>query len=40
LLLPLQIAAAILLPQRVNWRGHIMQIERGGGFHYLRRRGA
>ena len=39
-LLPLQIVAALLMPQRVNWRGHVMQIERGGGFHYLRRRGA
>jgi ceramide glucosyltransferase len=40
LVLPLQILAAILLPQRVNWRGHVMQIERGGSFRYLRRRGA
>ncbi len=40
LLLPLQIAAALLSPQRVNWRGHLMQIEPGGSFRYLRRRGA
>lgn len=37
-LLPLQVMAALLLPQRIDWRGHTMQVERGGGFRYLRRR--
>ena len=30
--------AALLLPQRINWRGHVMQVERGGGFRFVRRR--
>lgn len=37
-LLPLQVLAALLLPQRILWRGHVMQVTRGGGFRYLRRR--
>jgi ceramide glucosyltransferase len=37
-LLPLQILAAFLLPQRVNWRGNVCRIEKGGGFRYERRR--
>lgn len=39
LLLQLQLVTAFLLPQRINWRGHLMQVERGGGFHFVRRRG-
>ena len=39
LLLPLQLLAALLLPQRINWRGHVMKVERGGGFRFVRRRG-
>ena len=35
---PLQLLAALLLPQRITWRGHIMQVERGGGFRFVRRR--
>lgn len=35
---PLQLLAALLLPQRINWRGHVMQVERGGGFRFVRRR--
>lgn len=35
---PLQLLAALLLPQRIDWRGHIIQVQRGGGFRYLRRR--
>ena len=37
-LLPLQVLAALLLPQRIVWRGHVMQVERGGGFRFVRRR--
>ena len=36
---PLQLVAALLLPQRIVWRGHVMQVEKGGGFHFVRRRG-
>jgi len=35
---PLQLLAALLLPQRIVWRGHLMQVERGGGFRFVRRR--
>jgi ceramide glucosyltransferase len=38
ILLPLQLLIALLLPQRVVWRGHLIQIEPGGGFHFVRRR--
>lgn len=37
---PLQLLAALLLPQRITWRGHVMQVERGGSFHFVKRRGA
>ena len=36
-ILPVQVGAAFLLPQRIAWRGHIMQVERGG-FRFVRRR--
>jgi ceramide glucosyltransferase len=39
LLFPLQLLAALLAPQRIVWRGHVLQVERGGGFHFVRRRG-
>jgi ceramide glucosyltransferase len=35
---PLQLLAALLSPQRITWRGHEMQVERGGGFRFVRRR--
>ena len=35
---PLQLLTALLLPQRITWRGHIMQVERGGGFRFVKRR--
>jgi ceramide glucosyltransferase len=35
---PLQILAALLLPQRITWRGHVMQVERGGSFRFVKRR--
>mgnify|MGYP000886463969 FL=1 len=38
IIFPLQLLAALLLPQRINWRGHVMQVERGGGFRFVRRR--
>lgn len=38
LLLPLQLLTALLLPTRINWRGHVMEVARGGGFRYVRRR--
>ncbi len=37
-LFPLQLLAALLLPQRITWRGHVMQVERGGGFRFVKRR--
>ena len=37
-LLPLQILAALLAPQRITWRGHSMQAEPGGSFRFVRRR--
>ncbi len=39
LLFPLQLLAAQLSPQRIVWRGHVLQVEKGGGFHVVRRRG-
>ena len=39
LLLPLQILAALLAPQRIVWRGHVMQAEPGGGLRFVGRRG-
>lgn len=38
LLLPLQILVALLSPQRILWRGHLMEAEPGGGFRFVRRR--
>jgi ceramide glucosyltransferase len=38
IIFPLQLLAALLLPQRIVWRGHLMQVERGGGFRFVRRR--
>lgn len=38
IIFPLQLLAALLLPQRIVWRGHIMQVERGGGFRFVKRR--
>lgn len=37
LLIPIQIAAALLAPQRIVWRGHVMEAEPGGGLRILRR---
>ena len=38
LLLPFQILAALMSPPRIDWRGHLMQVERGGKFRFVRRR--
>ncbi|MCU0495388.1 MAG: glycosyltransferase [Chloroflexaceae bacterium] len=38
LVFPAQLLAALLSPQRIVWRGHVMQVERGGGFRFTRRR--
>ena len=35
---PLQLLAALLLPPRITWRGHQLQVERGGTFRFVRRR--
>jgi ceramide glucosyltransferase len=35
---PIELLLALLSPQRINWRGHIMQVERGGTFRFVRRR--
>ncbi len=37
-LFPLQLLSALLAPQRINWRGHVIQVERGGGFRFVQRR--
>lgn len=35
---PIQLLIALVAPQRITWRGHQMQVERGGGFRFVRRR--
>jgi len=35
---PVQLLIALLSLQRINWRGNIVQVERGGGGRYVRRR--
>lgn len=40
LLLPVQVLLAFLLPQKIIWRGHVMQVESEGGFKFLTRRGS
>ena len=37
IILPLQLLAAIGSRQRIVWREHVMQVERGGTFHFVRR---
>ena len=37
-ILPVQVGAAFLLPQRIEWRGHVMQVEHGDGFRFVKRR--
>ena len=38
LVFPVRLLVVLLSPQRINWRGNIVQVERGGGFRYVRRR--
>ncbi|MBX0331145.1 glycosyltransferase [Oscillochloris sp. ZM17-4] len=38
LLTPLQALAALLSPQRISWRGHLIAVEPGGGIRTIRRR--
>jgi ceramide glucosyltransferase len=40
LLTPAQAAAALLSPQRIVWRGHLIAVEPGGGIRTIRRRAA
>lgn len=35
---PLQMLVALLSPQQIRWRGHLMQVEPGGGFRFIERR--
>ena len=35
---PIQLLIALLSPQRINWRGNIVKVERGGSFRYVQRR--
>lgn len=34
---PIQLIIALLAPQQINWRGHVMAVEHGGGFRFERR---
>ena len=36
LVIPLQLIASLVLPQRIVWRGHVMQVEPGGTFEFVR----
>jgi ceramide glucosyltransferase len=36
--IPVQMLLSFFLPQRANWRGNIVQVERGGSFRYIQRR--
>ena len=38
IILPMQILTALFAPQRILWRGHVMQAEAGGKFKFVRRR--
>jgi ceramide glucosyltransferase len=35
---PLQLVAALLSPRRITWRGHVMEVEKGGGFRFVARK--
>jgi ceramide glucosyltransferase len=37
-LIPIQMVVALFSPQRVDWRGNIVQVKRGGSFKYIQRR--
>lgn len=38
IIFPVQLLGALYSPQRINWRGHVMRVERGGTFEFVRRR--
>ena len=38
IIFPVQLLIALFSPQRINWRGNIVRVERGGHFRYVRRR--
>ncbi|HEY1013938.1 MAG TPA: glycosyltransferase [Herpetosiphonaceae bacterium] len=38
IIFPVQLLGALCSPQRINWRGHVMRVERGGTFEFVRRR--
>lgn len=38
LLIPLQLLIAVIMPQKISWRGHVMQVEPGGTFRIVRHR--
>ncbi|MBK8049587.1 MAG: glycosyltransferase family 2 protein [Anaerolineales bacterium] len=38
LIFPLQLLAALIAPQRIVWRGHLIEVQRGGGFRFVTRR--
>lgn len=38
LLIPVQLIQALLAPQRIVWRGHVMDVEKGGAFRVVQRR--
>lgn len=40
LLLPVQLLVALCSPQRIRWRGHLIEVEKGGGFRIIERRKA
>jgi ceramide glucosyltransferase len=37
-LLPFNIFLSLLSPRKINWRGHIMEINKDGSFHFVQRR--
>ncbi|HZG65603.1 MAG TPA: hypothetical protein VEZ12_02610 [Herpetosiphonaceae bacterium] len=37
---PLQLLAALLAPQRIQWRGHLMEAQPGGSMRNVERRAA
>lgn len=38
LLMPIHVVVAIFSPQRVDWRGNVVEVKRGGSFKYIQRR--
>ncbi|HAN73913.1 MAG TPA: glycosyl transferase [Planktothrix sp. UBA8402] len=38
ILLPTHIIFSLLAPKKINWRGHIMQLNKDGGFEFIQRR--